>query len=140
MGAATSLMTTAECKEIDAVVADCSYADVVSIIESEFSKRSDLPKFFIPIILFIAKNMYDVDFTAVKPLEAVKEITVPIFIIHGGKDTMVPVQHAYRLAEACQNPDSKLWIVPEASHSNPYLARPTEYMNRIVSFFEDAFK
>ena len=107
MGAGTSLMTTPECKEIDAVVSDSAYADIVSIIESEFANRSDLPKFFIPIVLFMTRNLYDVDFEAIKPVEAVKEITVPVFIIHGVKDAMVPVEHAYSLAEACQNPDSQ---------------------------------
>ena len=138
MGAATSLMATAESGEIDAVVADCAYADIVSIIESEFSNRSNLPKFFIPIILFIAKNIYDVDFTAIKPEEAVREISVPVFIIHGEQDDMVPVQHAYRLKEASQNPDSELWIVPEAQHGNSYLMRPTEYKEQVTSFFDKA--
>jgi dipeptidyl aminopeptidase/acylaminoacyl peptidase len=138
MGAATSLMATAESEEIDAVVADCAYADIVSIIESEFSARSSLPKFFIPIILFIARNMYDVDFAAIKPEEAVSEIAVPVFIIHGKQDDMVPVQHAYRLKAASQNPRSKLWIVPEAQHGNSYLVRPTEYKEQVISFFDEA--
>jgi len=140
MGAATSLMTAGECKDIAAVVADSSYASVVDIIESEFAKRSSLPRFFIPIILFMAQNMYGIDFTAVKPVEAVERVTVPVFIIHGGQDEMVPVQHALRLREACQNPDSRLWIVSEATHSTPYLARPEEYMNKTLSFFDDAFQ
>ena len=138
MGAATSLMAAAESEEIDAVVADCAYADIVSIIESEFSKRSNLPKFFIPIILFVTRNIYDVDFTAIIPEEAVREISVPIFIIHGEQDDMVPVQHAYRLEEASRNPESKLWIVPEAQHGNSYLMRPTEYSEQVTSFFDEA--
>lgn len=138
MGAATSLMAVAESEEIGAVVADCAYADIVSIIESEFSKRSNLPKFFIPIILFITRNIYDVDFTAIIPEEAVREISVPVFIIHGEQDDMVPVQHAYRLKEASQNPESKLWIVPEAQHGNSYLMRPTEYREQVTSFFDEA--
>jgi dipeptidyl aminopeptidase/acylaminoacyl peptidase len=137
MGAATSLMAVAESEEIDAVVADCAYADIVSIIESEFSKRSKLPKFFIPIILFITRNVYDVDFTAIIPEEAVREISVPVFIIHGEQDDMVPVQHAYRLKEASQNPESKLWIVPEAQHGNSYLMRPTDYREQVTSFFDE---
>jgi dipeptidyl aminopeptidase/acylaminoacyl peptidase len=137
MGAATSLMTAAECKEIDAVVADGAYADIVSIIESEFANRSDLPKFFIPIVLFMTKTMYDVDFTAIKPIESVKEIAAPVLIIHGGKDAMVPVDHAYRLAAACQNPDSRSWIVPEAEHCGACMARPKEYMDRVLSFFDE---
>jgi dipeptidyl aminopeptidase/acylaminoacyl peptidase len=138
MGAAASLMAAPESDEIDAVVADSAYADIVSIIESEFAKRSNLPKFFIPIILFMTRNIYDIDFAAIKPEEAVKMMSAPVFIIHGGQDDMVPVQHAYRLKEASQNPDSKLWIVPEAQHANSYLVRPDEYKEQVISFFDEA--
>ncbi len=138
MGAAASLMTAPESDEIDAVVADSAYADIVSIIESEFSQRSNLPKFFIPIILFMTRNIYDIDFAAIKPEEAVRGISVPVFIIHGGQDDMVPVQHAYRLKEASQNPDSRLWIVPEAQHANSYFVRPAEYKEQVISFFDKA--
>ena len=140
MGAATCLMTAPECEEIDAVIVDGAYADIVSIVESEFANRSDLPQFFLPIILFMTKNLYDVDFTAIKPIEATKNITVPVFVIHGGQDSTVPVEHANRLAEVCQNPYSMLWIVPEAEHCEAYMERSEEYVNKVVSFFEEAFK
>jgi dipeptidyl aminopeptidase/acylaminoacyl peptidase len=138
MGAAVCLITAPESEEIDAVVADAAYADVVSIIESEFAERSDLPGFFIPIILSMTRTIYDVDFAAIKPEEAVKETSVPVFIIHGEQDAMIPVEHAYRLKEASQNPDSKLWIVPEAQHANSYLVRPAEYKEQVTSFFDEA--
>ena len=138
MGAAVCLMAAPESEEIDAVVADAAYADIVSIIESEFAERSDLPGFFIPIILSMTRNIYDVDFTAIKPEEAVRETSVPVFIIHGEQDEMIPVEHAYRLKEASQNPDSRLWIVPEAQHADSYLVRPTEYKEQVISFFDEA--
>ncbi len=137
MGAAVCLMAAPESEEIDAVVADAAYADIVSIIESEFAERSDLPKFFIPIILSMTRNIYDVDFTAIKPEEAVKVTSMPVFIIHGEQDEIIPVEHAYRLKEASQNPESRLWIVPEAEHANSYLVRPTEYKERVISFFDE---
>jgi len=137
MGAATSLMAAAESEEIDAVVADSAYADIVSIIDSEFAARSNLPKFFMPIILFMTRNIYDIDFAAIKPEEAVKEVSAPVLIIHGEQDDMIPVQHAYRLKEASQNPDSKLWVVPEAQHANSYLVRPAEYREWVISFFDE---
>jgi len=138
MGAATSLMAAAESKEIAAVVADGGYADIVSIFESEFSARSNLPRFFIPIILFVANRMYDIDFEAIRPEEAVKEISVPVFIIHGEQDDMVPVQHAHRLRAASRHPDSILWILPEAAHSNSFLVRPAEYTERVIAFSDGA--
>jgi dipeptidyl aminopeptidase/acylaminoacyl peptidase len=138
MGATVCLMAAPASEEIGAVVADAAYADIVSIIESEFAERSDLPRFFIPIILFMTRTAYDVDFTAIKPEEAVKETSVPVFIIHGEQDEMIPVEHAYRLKEASQNPDSRLWVVPEAQHANSYLVKPTQYKEQVISFFDEA--
>lgn len=136
LGAATSLMTLAETDAIDALVSDSGYADLADIINSEFEERSNLPRFFIPLILFTAKILYGVDFAAVRPIEAVQVSTVPIFVIHGALDSMVPVAHAYRLAEASGNRNSRLWILQDAGHANPYLIRPAEYMKNVLDFFD----
>ena len=138
LGAATSLMTLSETEEIDAAVSDSGYADLTDIIKSEFGKRSRLPRFFIPLILSVAKVMYDIDFAAVKPIEALQQTNIPVFIIHGEQDDMVPVEHAYRLIGVCRNPDSQLWVLPDAGHSNPYLVRSEEYLNKVLAFFGDS--
>lgn len=141
MGAATAIMTAAECEEIGAVVADSSFADLADIIKSEFSKRSKLPPFFIPWILFMAENVYGIDFSTLKPVGGVKEVDAPpLLIIHGGQDETIPVEHAHILARASRNPHSRLWIVPEAEHVRSYLARPKEYISEVISFFDLALR
>ncbi len=140
MGAASSLMATAESQDIKAVVVDSSYADLEEIINYQFSKRSNLPGFFIPLILFMDKTMYGIDFKAVKPVEAVKSATCPVFIIVGGQDDTVTTDQAQRLFQASRNPQSRLWIVPEAKHTGSYVARPKEYIDRVESFFDGALK
>jgi pimeloyl-ACP methyl ester carboxylesterase len=137
MGAATVLMTAANCKEIDAIVADSSFAYLADIVEPQFSRRSRLPKFLIPLILFAAKKIHGVDLSMPKPIDAVKQFTTPpILIIHGGQDNTVPVEHASILARACGNPNTRLWIVPEAEHVGSYRARPKEYISQVSSFFD----
>jgi uncharacterized protein len=139
MGAAISLMTAAESQDVSAVVADSAYGDVMSIIEEAFSKRKYLPKFLIPFVLSITKILYKFDFTWVSPVESLKLIDVPVFIIHGALDTVVPVEHAYRLSKACRNLMSQLWVVPEATHTSAYSIRTQEYIIRMLSFFKNAF-
>jgi dipeptidyl aminopeptidase/acylaminoacyl peptidase len=140
LGAATTMMAIPDSEEIDAVVSDSGYADLTDIIRSEFDKRSNLPLFFIPLILYMAKISYDVDFTAVKPIQAVQQTDIPLFIIHGERDDTVPVEHAYRLAEASKNPDSQLWVLPKAGHTNTYFVGPEEYINRVLNFFDKALE
>ncbi len=137
MGAATALMTAARCQEIGAVIADSSFADLADIVEAEFLKRSSLPKFFLPWILFMSRNMYGIDLSLLKPVDDVKKsISAPIMIIHGERDDIIPVEHAYLLARCSRGPQNKLWIVPEAQHVGAYAARPKEYINRVTSFFD----
>ncbi len=141
IGAATTLMAAAECGDIDAVVADSSFADLKDIMEPEFSKRTRFPKFFLRPLLFIVKIMYGVDFTAVKPIDIVAEITPrPVFFIHGKLDETIPLEHAYRLQQASQNPQNQLWVVPDASHVRSYVRHPEEYMNKITTFFDRVLK
>jgi len=141
MGAATALMGAAESSDIGAVVADSSFADLKDMMEPEFSKRTNFPQFFLPPLLFVVKIMYGVDFTAVKPIESVSEIALrPIFFIHGELDEIVPLEHAYRLQQASQNPQSQLWVVPEAGHVKSYATQPEEYMSQITAFFDDALR
>jgi len=140
-GAATSLMGTAESDDIDAVVADSSFADLKDMMEPEFSKRTKFPKFFLSPLLFMVKIMYGVDFNAVKPVESIPGIEPrPILIIHGELDETVPLEHAYRLRDASQSPESQLWVVPKAGHVRAYITRPEEYISRVTTFFDGVLR
>jgi uncharacterized protein len=138
MGAAISLMTAAECKEINAVVADSSFSDVLSIIKAKMPRKHFL-SFITPAIVSVIRFLYNVDFNKLKPVEAARLISVPVFIIHGGQDKIIPVEHAYRLIKACHNLHNKFWVVPEAKHTYAYFNKPEEYILRISKFFKEAF-
>lgn len=138
MGAAISLMTAAECSEIRAVVADSSFSDVMSIIKGKMPRRHFL-SFITPAIMAAIKGLYNVDFGLLRPVESARAISVPVFIIHGGQDKVIPVEHAYRLIKSCRNLHKKLWVVPDAKHTYAYFDKPEEYILRVLTFFKEAF-
>lgn len=141
MGASTALLTAAETDAIDAVVADSSFADLKDVVAPEFAKRTKMPQFFLPSLLFMVKIMYGVDFLALKPVEAVSEMDeTPVFIIHGELDDIFSMEHASRLIQASRHPQSRLWIAPEAGHVRAYITYPDEYINRVLEFFDTFLK
>jgi len=141
MGGATTIIATAENLDVRCIVTDSSFADLKSLMETEFQKRTKFPEFLLTPMLFMVKIMFGADFGAVKPIELVSKIAPrPIFFIHGEQDTNVPLEHAYRLQQASQNPENQLWIAPQASHVEAYRNHPIEYMTRITVFFDEAFK
>ncbi len=140
-GAVATLMATTENSDIDAVVSDSSFADLKDMMEPEFSKRTRFPKFFLSPLLFMVRIMYGVDFTAIKPVELVSKIAPrPILFIHGELDDTVPLEHAYRLQQASQNPENQLWVVPDAGHARAYVTCPEEYINKITAFFDGVLR
>ncbi|HEY94035.1 MAG TPA: alpha/beta fold hydrolase [Dehalococcoidia bacterium] len=141
LGAVSSLLAAAETKDIDAVVADSSYADLNDIMGPEFSKRTKAPQIMLKPMLFMIRLMFGVDFSAIRPIDCVPEITPrPIFFIHGQEDDTIPVEHADRLYQAAENPLNRIWVVPETNHVRSYITHPEEYIRRITDFFDTALR
>ena len=59
---------------------------------------------------------------------------IPIFFIHGAKDSYIQPEHTRMLFENTRSP-RYLWIVPEAKHNQSVLAEPELYAARTVGFF-----
>ena len=51
-------------------------------------------------------------------LSKIHQVTCPTFIVHGQKDVMIPVEHAYELQERCFGPCT--FITPEAMTHNRF--------------------
>lgn len=141
LGAVSTLLAAAETEDIDAIVSDSSYADLNDIMGPEFSKRTKAPQFLLKPMLFMIKVIFGVDFSAIRPIDCVPEITPgPIFFIHGEEDDTIPVEHVDRLYQAAENPLNRLWIVPDTNHVRAYITHPEEYISRITDFFDSALK
>lgn len=61
----------------------------------------------------------------------------PVFIIHGDKDSIVPVTMAQPLFEKANEP-KRLWIIPGANHLECRRIGGKEYEDEIGKFFTDA--
>lgn len=64
-----------------------------------------------------------------------KMIPRPMFMIHGERDSYIPVEQAQYLADIVNAPKT-LWIVPDAKHNQPAVVQPTDYAARTIAFFE----
>lgn len=66
-------------------------------------------------------------------IEDIKKIHVPSLILWGENDTVIPVEHAYRLNLDIRN--SSLVIIPACGHI-PHEEKPEESLKAIVNFME----
>ena len=135
LGAAVILM--ANLPEIKAIVSDSSFRDMDSVINVIFKRLGPLRWPLVKLVKLWSRLFMKVDTDEISPLEAMKELKPPIFFIHGGEDTEIPVVHSKQLYEAGlgYGKDVELWIVPGADHGQVYYLNLEGYSRRVKGFF-----
>ena len=81
-----------------------------------------------------SKIFFGLDPKDINPANDIKNINKPVLIIHGEKDSQIPVNEAYILHNA--NKKAELWIVENADHWEIYALNKEEYEKKVLEFFE----
>ena len=131
MGAATVLMASNLNlpSNVKGIIADCPYSSPKEIIMKFTKDRKLPPKILYPFIylgaLLFAKLKIDSNISAI---EAVKNSKVPILLIHGTVDELVPYTMSEDIKKA--NPDMvQLELFENAHHGLCYILDPDRYIN-----------
>ncbi len=126
-----------------AVVADSAFSDLWAMVRANATgARRPLAPFH-PGMDAFARWLYGIDLGQVSPASSVAASNVPVLIIHGEDDVMVPVSHARLISEAAtSNGDAsaarrpvEVWTVPGAGHVQSYHTQREEYVRRVSDFF-----
>lgn len=137
MGAATAMMLSGEDlpTNVKCFVADCGYTSVWDEFEYNLKEDFGLPAFpLMYITSYICDSYEGWSFKEASALKQVTKSSKPIFFIHGGADTYVPTEMAYRRFEAKQQGEKELWIVPGVEHAKAYWDYTEEYVERTRNF------
>ena len=66
-------------------------------------------------------------------LRHVRQVHVPVLVIHGTADAVIPVSHGRRLYEAASNPKQALWV-EGAGHNDLALVAGQRYWDALTAF------
>ena len=138
MGSATVLAASGEEDlpvQVKGIIADCGYDSARNILAYQMKHTAHLPvKPFLSQCEAVCKKKAGFAFNEFTPVEQVKKAKVPILFIHGEDDTMVPVEMAHTLYDACAS-KKKLLIVKNAKHAESIAIAPDEYRKTVREFF-----
>jgi alpha-beta hydrolase superfamily lysophospholipase len=70
-------------------------------------------------------------------MDSVRDVHVPLFILHGTEDRLIKSSYSQQLYENTGEP-KELWLIKEADHSNMAEVGGEEYYERIIGFFDKA--
>lgn len=138
MGAATVLMASE--LELPAavrgIVADCGYDTPAGILQ-EALRRHHWPRFPLYRMTALGARLFGgFRVTECSALEAVRRARVPVLLVHGEADRLVPCEMAYAIRNACVSPVTLL-TVPGAEHGISWYVDMPAYRAALERFVEE---
>jgi alpha-beta hydrolase superfamily lysophospholipase len=99
------------------------------IIESGFAGAGRLLTFLVPVFESVELDEFDK-----ANMENIRSITLPILIIHGEWDEIIPYEQARILHQNVSSQDKKLLTIPNAGHNDILLLGMEQYFSAIREF------
>jgi fermentation-respiration switch protein FrsA (DUF1100 family) len=117
-------------------VADSAYASLEELIARQFFFLPDALTWpFVMLTKLWAHLLLGVDVTQASPAEAVRQLRTPLLLIHGDRDSQIPVSHTREIAANADPSLMELWIVPGADHGFAHTQEGARYEARVLQFF-----
>ncbi len=101
------------------------------ILESPFTSISDMAQRTVPALPI--GTLITTKFDSVSKISS---ISVPLLVLHGDRDAVVPIELAQQLYEEANEP-KKFYTIHGASHNDTYIAGGAEYFSTLRQFITE---
>lgn len=135
-GAAAVLMTSGEVlpDQVKAIIADSGFTSVKDELKHQLKHIYGLPSFpLLDITSVITKVRAGYFFEEASSIEQVKKNKLPLLIIHGEADDLVPTWMGKEIYQAAGG-EKELWLVPNVGHIKAYEIETAMFEERVKEF------
>jgi fermentation-respiration switch protein FrsA (DUF1100 family) len=124
---------------VDALVLEAVYPDIETAVGNRLRMRlGPLGAWLTPLLISQLAPRWGIDPRDLRPVDAIRRVRVPLFLIAGADDPRTTLIDSERLFAAAPDP-KELWIVPGAGHVDFHQVAPEEYEHRVGDFLARAF-
>jgi dipeptidyl aminopeptidase/acylaminoacyl peptidase len=137
-GAVSIILSGASNPHIDAIVAASPFASLEEVWET--SRPLFFPKPLYQLTFWLSEQRKGFSRNQVRPQDVIDEISPrPILLVHGGQDSRITREQAFRLFTRAKNP-KQFWIIKDATHEGVRNPGLDTIMKNIISFFDASLK
>lgn len=129
VGAGAAILSAANGGQADAVVSVSAPAHPGDMMREHLAR---IPKPVLALILNSVQRIIGHRFDAFAPRNRIAEVKVPVMLVHGSADKVVPITNLHELTEA--KPDAEVLVVSGAGHSD--LDAFANHIGDIKDFFD----
>ena len=134
LGGATVLGSMQYHLPVEFYVDDCGFAEIIPVLKVGLGMMH-LPKFLVYGASLWCKICFGYFFGEAKPIQYVRDNTVPLLIMHGAKDDFILPEHSKRVYEMSAG-YKELHFFEGASHAESAIVCPLEYKQVLEHFLQ----
>ena len=141
MGASTTVCVASKNPNgVIGAICDSPFSNLKEYLENNLSKWSGLPNFpFMPIIISMEEKIAGLDINKVDPRGYVKNLKIPMLIMHGKGDPKIPYTESIRIANNNKKYIS-LHIIDNNGHCQSLKKKRKQYLGYFDDFIEKNLK
>ena len=133
---AASVVLSKPGRSIDALVIEVMYPTIEEATANRMSMYMGPPGAWLaPLMVAQLPLRTGVEADQLRPIEAVKSLASPVFVIGGTTDRHTPEAETRRIFAAAPEP-KQLWMVQGKGHENFHEVVPAEYEKRVGEFLQ----
>lgn len=135
MGGAAFLLQK-ETEKADALILEMVYPTIQKAIENRLNLWIfNGAEYLSPLMTQQFPIRLGVSVDELRPLDKIKSVTCPTFVIAGENDHHTTLAESRQLFDTANQP-KELWIVPQAEHGDLHKISPKEYEEKVLGFFQ----
>jgi len=137
LGASVALQSLNRENRIVAVAAAAPFADLAEVVSHSGRKmvHPRLPQWLLDTSMRVGGWRADFDPFAISPLREVALSDKPLLLAHGTLDTVIPIDHSYRIRETSISTPLIWKEIPTAYHYNILAEGGDDLYQQIIEFF-----
>ncbi len=137
MGGGSAIMTVKADPTVGPVITDSAFADAGTVVGEVAQNYTGLPSWFTPGIVLAARIFFDLDVSAIRPAEVVRDHPERAWLfIQCEADKTVFRHHGVDLRNASANARTELWLVPGCDHVKAFSTQTAEWQRRVLAFLD----
>lgn len=137
LGGAVALQSLAADKRLQFGVVESTFADFRTIVyDYQWRMFKISSRTFADDAISRAAEQADFNPDQIKPFDAAKNITQPVFMGHGDEDEKISIEYGRKNFEHLATPDKEFYVVKGGHHSDISSAGGADYQKAILAFLK----
>jgi fermentation-respiration switch protein FrsA (DUF1100 family) len=138
LGGASILLGSSTDFKADILILESVYPTIEEAINNRLEIHlGKIARVFAPLLYKQIPYRMDISLEQLRPIDALKNIAIPVFIISGTNDLHTKVDESKRMYEAI-NTKKSLWLVEGAGHEDIFTYSPQQYKENVMSFIKES--